>query len=60
VAERAGVEPTVRFAAFAAIGGTKRASIDSQTVRFARHDIRFYDAHRIDLYRLVCALYLMA
>jgi hypothetical protein len=57
VAEGAGVEPTVRFAAFAAIEG---ASIASQTVRFARPDILLCDAHRIDLYQLISAAYLMA
>src|SRR5258708_3595999 len=29
-----------------------------QRVRFARPDILFYDLHRIDLYQLICALYL--
>jgi len=32
--------------------------LHSQRVRFARPDILFYDAHRIDLYQLICALYL--
>jgi hypothetical protein len=31
-----------------------------QRVRFARPDILFYDAHRIDLYQWIRALYLMA
>jgi hypothetical protein len=31
-----------------------------QGVRFARPDILFYDAHRIDLYQWISALYLMA
>ena len=31
-----------------------------QRVRFARPDILFYDVHRIDLYQLICALYLLA
>jgi hypothetical protein len=60
VTEGAGVEPTVRFAAVAAMRVYESASIDFQRVRFARHDIVFYDAHRFDLYRLICALYLMA
>jgi hypothetical protein len=30
-----------------------------QHVRFARPDILFYDAHRIDLYQFICALYLI-
>jgi hypothetical protein len=29
-------------------------------VRFARPDILFYDAHRIDLYQFICALHLIA
>jgi hypothetical protein len=28
-----------------------------QRVRFARPDILLYDAHRIDLHQLICALY---
>ena len=37
--------------------GRKRKSMKT---RFARPDIQFYDAHWIELYRLICALYLMA
>ena len=37
--------------------GRKRKSMK---IRFARPDILFYDAHRIELYRSICALYLMA
>jgi hypothetical protein len=34
--------------------------VGPERVRFARPDVLFYDAHPIDLYQLICALYLMA
>jgi hypothetical protein len=40
--------------------GQRRLDRAPQRIRFARPDILFYDAHRIDLYQLICALYLMA
>jgi hypothetical protein len=59
VAKRAGVEPTVRFAALAAIEGTKaHRSTLRQSVLLAL--ISYFTTHRIDVYRLFCALYFMA
>jgi hypothetical protein len=36
-----------------------RVDTTPQRVRFARPDILFYDADRVDMYQLICALYLM-